>query len=250
MRSRRNSLTALLAFLLLAPSLRAAPAAGAFSDAAKRYDAGDYRGAAALYEELISAQPRDAGLRYNLGNALFKEGKVGRAIAQYQRAFDIKPRDADIRYNFEFALKKAGEELVPPGVPPALFAVFYLFSERELAGIHWLACWAALLLAGVYLLKEPLRPALSSWCLAALASWGLAGGWWLARRGLDPVEGGVIVSSTAEIRSGPGEKFNVSFTAPEGRRVQILSENGDWLEIGVLKEGAKGWLAAQSVEKL
>ena len=59
---------------------------------------------------------------------------------------------------------------------------------------------------------------------------------------------GVIISESAEIRSGPGENFNVSFTAPEGRRVQILSVNDDWLEIGVLKEGAKGWIPAACVE--
>lgn len=244
----RSRIASVGLWLALSAPLHAAPAA--FLDAAKRYDAADFHGAASLYEELLGSRPRSAALRYNLGNALFKEGKTGRAIAQYQRAFDIKPRDADIRYNLDFALKKAGEELVPSGVPPALFAVFYLLSEGELAGLHWLSCWAALLLCSAYLYKESLRPPLAAWCLAALGFWAAAGGWWLARRGLEPVERGVIVSSTAEIRSGPGEKFSVSFTAPEGRRVQILGETGDWLEIGVLKEGAKGWLPAQSVERL
>lgn len=216
----------------------------------KQYDAGDYSGAAAGYKELLKATPRSAALHYNLGNCLFKSGQIGRAIASYQRAFDARPRDGDIRYNLEFALKKAGEELVPPSVPPVLFSVFYLLSERELAGLHWLFWWAALALASVYLYRRSLREILMPWCLWAACFWALAGGWWLARGSLEPEERGVIILSTAEIRSGPGMNFNVSFTAPEGRRVAILAEQGEWLEIGLLKEGAKGWVPAESVEKI
>lgn len=256
-------LAGLFLFLGAAPA-RAAPADKAarlelFAQAAKRYDAGDYRGAAAAYLELSRDQPGNPALHYNLANAHFKAGELGRAIAQYQRAFDLRPRDADTRHNFEFALKRAGEELVPPGVPPALFSVFYLLSERELAGLQWLGCWAVLILASLLLARKPSleeqeesapRGALYSWGKAALLFWLVTGSWWLARKSLEPARPGVIVSATAEIRNGPGDNFNVSFTAPEGRRVQILSENAEWLEIGVLKEGAKGWLRADSVEKI
>jgi len=227
-----------------------AQAKGDFGEAAKRYDAGDYNGAAALYQELAKTRPRDPGLHYNLGNVFYKMGKLGKSIAEYQRAFDILPRDPNIRYNLEFALKKTGEELVPPGVPPVLFSIFYLFSARELAGLGWLGCWATLLLGSLFLYRESLRPRLKPWCLGAGILWLCAGGWWLARKSLEPGERGVIVAPTAEIRNGPGDNFSVSFTAPEGRRVRILSENGEWREIGVLKEGARGWLRAQSIEKI
>lgn len=212
----------------------------------KKYDDGDYNAAAAAYAAQLKGQPLNASLHYNLGNALIKAGRLGPAIASYQRAFDILPRDSDIRYNLDFALKRAGEELIPPGVPPVLFSIFYLLSRRELAGLHWLACWTALLSASVYLLRKRYGNRLA----AALALWAFFGGWWLARRSLEPARHGVIIRPTAEIRSGPGEKFNVSFTAPEGRRVEILSQNGDWLEIGILKEGAKGWLAGDAVEQI
>ncbi|MCX5796349.1 MAG: SH3 domain-containing protein [Elusimicrobia bacterium] len=58
------------------------------------------------------------------------------------------------------------------------------------------------------------------------------------------------MTPAAELRSGPGENFNVSFTVPEGRRVQILGSDGAWVELGVLKEGVKGWLPAAAVEEL
>jgi tetratricopeptide (TPR) repeat protein len=228
-------------------SMAAAPAR---SEGQRLYDLGDYPAAADWYLQALRADPRDANLDFDLGNCLFKSGKTGRAIAAYERAFAIRPRDSDIRQNLDYALRRAGEELTPPGVPPLLFLLFHLFSERELAGLQWLAWWLMLGLAGLCLWRQTLRPRLLSWTAAAAAVWILLAGWWLALRGINPQRRGVIVTPAAELRSGPGDNFNVSFTVPEGRRVQILSNDGAWLELGVLKEGVKGWLPAASVEEL
>lgn len=236
--------------LALAIGFCAARGLAQTADAQKKYDAGDFAGAAALYQQAVAASPKDAALRYDLGNALLKSGHLGPAIASYQRAFDLLPRDGDIRYNLGFALRQAGEELVPPGTPPVLFKLFYFLSERELAGLHWLGCWACLLLAAAWVRKAAWREKLKPFALAALAFWALAGAWWGARLALEPSQRGVIVKASAEIRSGPGDNFSVSFTAPEGRRVEILSQSGSWLEIGVLKEGAKGWLPSDAVERI
>lgn len=245
-------MSTLWALAFCASALAQDPAA----EAHKKYDAGDYHGAATAYAKEVSRSPRSAALHYNLGNSLYKAGRLGPAIASYQRAFDIRPRDPDIRYNLDFTLKKAGEELVPSGVPPLLWRAFTLLSERELAGLAWLACWAALLLASLMLHRPESRQAAAPWGAAVLALWLVCGTWWLARRGLQGGPRAVIVRPTAEVRGGPGENFPASFTAPEGRRVEILSEaaaagtDGVWLEIGVFKEGAQGWIAADSVERI
>ena len=244
-----NSALLVLA-LMIAPALGAPPDASSRSEGQRLYDLGDYPGAAVWYLQAVRAAPRNAGLHYDLGNALFKGGKTGRAIAAYQRAFDIQPRDADIRQNLDYALRRAGEELVPAGAPPLLFLAFHLLSERELAGLHWLAFWLLLALAGLCLWRESLRPNLLSWAAAALGLWLVLGAWWLAIRGVNPPRRGVIVASSAELRSGPGENFSVSFTIPEGRRVQVLSKDGSWLELGVLKENVKGWIPAAAVEEI
>jgi tetratricopeptide (TPR) repeat protein len=243
----------LAAAVLTAHLQAAAPAAldvPARSEGQRLYDLGDYQAAAGWYLQAVRAEPRNASLHYDLGNSLFKSGKTGRAIAAYERAFAIRPRDADIRQNLDFALRRAGEELLPPGVPPLLFLAFHLFSERELAGLQWLACWLMLVIAGLCLWRPALRARLLPWAAMAAIFWLVLGGWWLAVRGITPQRRGVIVTAAAELRSGPGENFNVSFTVPEGRRVQILSTDGTWLELGVLKEGVKGWLPAAAVEEL
>ncbi len=243
--------------LLLAVSLAACacyagsvPAQTALSEGQRLYDLGDHRSAAAWYGQASAADPSSAALHYDRGNALFKAGQVGKAVASYQRAFDLDPRDSDIRQNLDFSLRRAGEELSPSGMPPLVFLAFHLLSERELAGLQWLACWLTLILAGLCLRRASWREKLLGGAMMAGALWIFIGLWWLAMRGVTPPHRGVIVMASVEARSGPGENFNVSFTAPEGRRVQILSENGAWLEIGVLKEGVKGWVPASAVEEI
>jgi tetratricopeptide (TPR) repeat protein len=199
------------------------------------YEAGRYDQAA----EAFAA----AGQHYNAGNAHYKAGRLGRAIASYSRAHEESPRDPDARYNLSFALRRAGEDLVPAGVPSLLYGLFKSLSEREAAGLFWLAWWAALLLGCLRLLRVP-APGLGAACAALLAS----GLWWAALRLASPAAPGVVVVSAAEVRSGPGEKFPVSFTAPEGRRLTVLERSGEWLEIGVLKEGARGWTRASNIE--
>lgn len=239
-------ITTLLAAMLALP-VHATP----YNDAKVAYDAANFDQAASAFATLIAAQPSDAALHYDLGNALLKAGKLGRASASYQRAFDLDPRDGDGRHNLDFVLRRSGEELAPPGIPGPAFAAFTVLSSRELAGLHWLAAWTTIILAGLLLLGDAERRArLTDWLLGAAAAWLLFGLWWAGLRAVLPAGRGVIVAGRAELRNGPGEKFTVGYTAPEGRRVRVLSESGAWLEVGLLKEGVKGWTLASSVEKL
>jgi tetratricopeptide (TPR) repeat protein len=220
------------------------------AQARKKYDVSDYAGAASLFENALQKDSKNPFLEYDLGNALFKSGKLGLSIVAYQRAFNILPRNGDIRYNLAFALNRAGESLIPSGVPPILFTLFYWLSLQELSGLFWLFTWV-LLIFGVFWIKtkkdsDALRlifPGAAIFC-------ALFGSWWGIRFLLEPESLGVIIAPTAEVRSGPGESFSVDFTAPEGRRVEILSANSDWIEVGLLKEGSRGWVSSQDVEKI
>jgi tetratricopeptide (TPR) repeat protein len=241
----------IIALLAAALALPASAAPTPYEEAKAAYDAGNFDQAASAFTALAARSPSDAALRYDLGNALLKSGKLGRASASYQRAFDLDPRDGDGRHNLDFVLRRSGEELAPPGIPTPAFAVFTALSSRELAGLHWLAAWTALILAGLALFGSAERRAkLQDWLLGAAAAWLFFGLWWAGLRAALPADRGVIVAGRAELRNGPGEKFTVGYTAPEGRRVRVLSESGEWLEVGLLKEGVKGWTLASSVEKL
>lgn len=242
--------TLLLVAALSAPAA-AAVAPARLAEANSLYESSRFAEAAASYESLLKESPHSAALQYNLGNARFRQGgpgALGRAVAAYLRAFRLDPRDGDVRANLDFALKRAGETLVPDGMPPAVFLLYHALSDVELAALHWVAFWAACLLgAGALLLtraREPLRAA----ALAAAAGWLAAGGWWALRVSTGFKLPAVVVLQDAEVRSGPGEGFPVSFKVPEGRRVERLDEKGPWQEIGVPREGLKGWILKTSLE--
>ncbi|HEX7370653.1 MAG TPA: VWA domain-containing protein [Rhodanobacteraceae bacterium] len=63
---------------------------------AAEYRAGDFASAAKAF-----AQGHDARSRYNLGNALAKEGKYSQAITAYQQALQSDPKMDDARANLE-----------------------------------------------------------------------------------------------------------------------------------------------------
>ncbi len=231
--------------------LRAAAQPASWLAAQKLYDAGNFEGAADAYRSLLAADHRSAALHYDLADCLYRQGKLGPAVAGFLRAYDAAPRDADITYNLGLSLQKAGESLIPDGMPPLIFDLFHCLSRRELSGLFWVFWWAALILLGLHVLLARrgfgalLKPGLA--CLLPAALLGL---WWLGRVEAAPRDPGVIVQADAQIRSGPGGNFSVGFTAPEGRRVTILDHKDGWIEVGVLKEGAEGWLPSDAVERL
>lgn len=242
-----------LLLLFCALPATATPSASRLEEANKLYEAARFADAAAAYQALLVESPYSAALHYNLGNARFKQGgpgALGKAIASYLRAFRLDPRDADTRVNLGYALRRAGEELAPPGMPPTLFVVYNILSAAELAALFWAAFWAACLLGTVACLAPRTKAALKPAALSAAALGMIAGSWWALRLSSGFKAPAVVLLQDAEVRSGPGENFPVSFKVPEGRRVERLDAKTGWAEIGVPREGLKGWILKTALEEV
>ena len=91
-------LLSLISLPVLAQSVTAT-----FDNANKLYEQGKFAEAAALYEKLLQSGHVADALYFNMGNAFFKGGQIGRAIAAYVQAQRIAPRDPDVRANLQFA---------------------------------------------------------------------------------------------------------------------------------------------------
>lgn len=250
----RTLLLPLLLFISL-PTCKAASLTetARLSDANALYENAQFEKAAVMYRTLIEEDPLSPELHYNLGNTYFKMGRpgsLGKAIASYQRAYTLSPRDSDIRYNFDFALRRAGESLVPDGMPEGLHTLFHLLSIIELSAVQWLGFWASLLLGAVYLIQEQRQARLRPWLTGTLLGWIFFAAWWGLQWTSADTRPGVIIRQDAEVRSGPSSSFPVSFKLPEGRRISQLSSKDGWIEIGVRKEGLKGWIAVDALEKI
>src|SRR5262249_51298460 len=108
-----------------------------------------YAEAAAQYEQILNDGLASGNVYFNLGNAYFKAGDVGRAILAYERARRLIPGDPDLMANLGYAPSLAGAAEEPSVWQRLLFPVAGRFSSDALllaASTLW-ALLVALLIA-------------------------------------------------------------------------------------------------------
>jgi tetratricopeptide (TPR) repeat protein len=216
----------------------------------KAFADGDFESAKTQYQDLLKADPNNPYLHYDLGNAYFKLGKLGKATASYYRAYRLLPRNSDIRYNLSLALKRSGQKLVPEGIPDMVHRLYNWFSYSELRGIMCFFIWIlaiAFALRLTLLKKNPALDKTISVSLILIAAFGI---WTFAKyltRLKNPV---VTIDPSAEIKSGPGMNFLTSATVPEGHILELVDAKDDWAFVVSKEKDVSGWIKNSEVEKI
>jgi tetratricopeptide (TPR) repeat protein len=216
------------------------------------YKNGDYQSALDGYRELSAAEPHNPYAFYNAGNAYFRLNKSGPALVNLGKAFRLSPRNADIRANLDFILKHTGQAFVPDGVPKALHYLYYFFSDSELATAASVLWWLSCLFLSFSFLKPDLREKLSG-LIAGLGLLLVVSLLWLAARSSSPLRDAAVITAEGSVplMSGPGDTFKTYAALPEARLVKILDESDDlYYEVGIPREGIKGWVKKTSAEKI
>ncbi len=219
-----------------------------FRSANQLYDAGKFAEATAVYEKI---EPKTAHVYFNLGNAHFREGKLGLAILDYERARRLAPRDPDIAANLKFAEQRLGVDDV--NAPPRAWQRFLrsVIESRSPSewGIYELAAlWLTALAIGVYIYIPRFRTGLLA--IAAVAFVGFAASAFaLGHEVLNDRTGpaAVVVAAEAEARFAPVRDSTTHFKLTEGTRVVIREDRGQWLFVE-RADGQQGWLKSDAVE--
>jgi tetratricopeptide (TPR) repeat protein len=249
-----STLKALL-FVLLAAAPAAAFDRSELAEFNDMYKNGRYEEALEGYKGMIKQEPANPWACYNAGNALFRLNRMGPAVLYYSRAFALDPRSPDIRANLEFALRQTGQTLAPDGVPNALHYLYYFLTDAEIRMAAVIFFWLACLAGAARFLLDGSRPGKVAGT-AGLAAAGLLLfflAWLGARYTTSPFSDGAVVTKAGGVTmmSGPGERFKSSATVPEGRLVKILdSADDNYYEIGLTREGIKGWALKTEIERL
>jgi tetratricopeptide (TPR) repeat protein len=231
----------LLAVLALAP-------ATSYNQGNQLYARKDYAGAARAYEQALQAGPNPDAC-YNLGNALFKSGHVGRAIVQYRRAGYLRPRDADTGRNLAFARAYRVDRTPPASGPLArgLERAFRQLSAREAALLAVLLGTLAAFALALWIVRRRSGFLAAALALAMLASFCLVTRWvWAGEVAARPA---VIVVPEVDVLSGPGEEFKQILLVHDGTEVRIREQRGGWLLVQ-LPGGNGGWLRTGQVERV
>lgn len=245
--------TLFLLFVVLLPGLalgsgaetNAASIEAQFEAANKLYAQSKFADAAAAYQQLTATGAESAALYFNLGNAHFKAGHLGRAIAAYRLAEELAPRDPDVRANAQFARNRVpGPRLVPPVWRQKLATL----SANEWAALATGAVWITFALLIARWLKPALRGPLRSWTIGAIAVSLLiitcAG---LAISPSASPRTAIVVINDATIRNSPFDESPAAFTAHDGAELRVLDQKDDWLQV---TDGGRnlGWVKRAAVD--
>lgn len=249
-----GSLTAigvLLSFLAFG-AVRAQTPEELFARGNRAYAEERYDDAVTAYETVLKYRIRDPRLEFNLGNAYFRQGRLGLAILHFERARRLDPTDRDIVTNLEYA-RSFGFDVVQPSsaVPPWLrwFDALQdgIGPDRQalaVVGLFWIA--AALL---AWSLSRPGRwRAAHGWALAGLLGVTLLVGlsWYATYQRLDGREQAVVLEDAVDVLAGPGKNNPTLFTVHEGLTVEVFDVRDEWVQVS-LPDGLHGWVPRAAV---
>ncbi len=248
---------AFVAILALFPAIAAqSPNADAMALGNGLYEAGSYSEAVEVYEELVARGVRNGALYYNLGNAYFKLGELGRAILNYRRASGADPGDGDMENNLNLARDMTVDGLEPPekSFVASLSSPTRRLLTRDQTAVAALVFWAAmvLLLLGAPFARDAaalravrygafVASGLMVLSLAALAGHIFSG---VGERAT------VVVESEVELRSGPGAQYLSEVTLHSGAEVTTIESRGAWTRLELPVGELQGWVPNRAVERV
>jgi len=219
------------------------------------YTSGKYQEALDVWLPIYKCGFRTPNLCYNIGNAYFKINDVPHAILFYERAYLLKPADEDIRYNLQVARTYVVDRFTE--IPELFFVTWYNFISLILSSDKWayisiISFVMCLIFMLVYLLTSVYRYKVAGFWLAifmliiSLASLSFS----IRNKNLVfDSDKAIIVSPQVNGKSAPDNSGTDLFLIHEGTKVTVTDALGEWYEIK-LPDGNKGWVPANSLEKI
>ena len=244
---------ALLVLLCCPPSAAAdaQPAAEQlFADANRLYAEENYEQALKLYQQVRARGLTAPELLFNMGNACFKLGHIGRARVFYERALSSRIRgDDDLRLNLAFLRSMLKDPEQEPKDPPHLAVARKLESGTWLfLGLVFYALAFALATAAA--LRGGRLTAGFRVGVAVCACAGLACAAGLAVLHVSgPLRHAAIVVPQAEVMHTPSYTGKVFFTLHDGTLVRLLQKDGNWAFVQY-GDDKRGWVENADVEEI
>lgn len=226
-----------------------------WNSANQAYIDGDFLSAVKLYSAIENRGFYSARLYYNLGNAYFKSGELGKAILYYNRALVISPSMEDAKHNLEIAEAQTKDNI---SVVPEFFLNRWM---RLLRSSITCTAWSVLsvvffAMIAIFLLIFLLGTALQ---LRKVGFYGTVVALLLfvftttfaisSRNSILNRSEAVVMSSAISVKSSPDRLATDIFVLHEGTKVTVSSEVDGWCEI-TISDGKKGWTEASHLERI
>ncbi|MBE6212895.1 MAG: tetratricopeptide repeat protein [Rikenellaceae bacterium] len=221
----------------------------------KAYIEGNYDKAIEEYTAILDGGEYSMKLYYNLANAYFKTGAMGKAILYYNKALRIAPSQEDIRHNLALAEAQTKDRIA---VIPEFFLNRWLRTMRNsMSCTEWSVLslvWLGVLLAFVvlFLLASHVRwrkmgfyGALCAFVLfVATTSFAVS-----SRNDMLSHSEAIVMGTAISVKSSPDRSATDLFVLHEGTKVKVLTEVDEWVEV-VIADGKKGWTERKNIEEI
>jgi len=216
-----------------------------FASGNQHYQQTQYQQAIESYQAALSTGLASGALYYNLGNAYFRAGELGRAILYYEKARRWLPDAPELRHSLDVARSSAALPAPPPSpawhtltasVNPSI--MLFLGLGLYLAGLCMLGyrLWRGRDVVFAPLALLPLAVGLLLAILALSTSW------------LDTLDRrGVVVSEKAPLYHRPVNDIARDTTLQEGSVLVLQRRQPGWTEVR-LADGRTGWLHTDVLE--
>jgi tetratricopeptide (TPR) repeat protein len=233
----------------------AADPQGKLQKANQAYVSEEYAHAIELYESIIDTGYEAALLYYNLGNAYFREEKIGKAILNYERAMRLDPKNEDAQFNLRVANARIVDQITP--VPVIFYkrwwsSVYNLFSTDGWAWASFVLLFftvtglaAFFIFRSVRNKKTALSISLLFFLLTVVSI--LAARETYYQRNI--LREAIVIVARTSVKSSPSQESLDLFFIHEGTKSQLTRELGEWYEIR-LANGNVGWVQKTAIEAI
>ena len=224
-----------------------------FDSANKFYIDEKYQDAVNEYTKILNTGYESGAIYYNLGNAYYKLGSIGKSILYYEKAKKIIPGDEDINNNLNLANLYITDKITPI---PELFYIRYFNSFTNLMSpYNWLKVFLVLYVmlclafcSRILIKKQKVRSFLFKLIfLAAFLTVLFLFILLYSFNELNRHDRAIIMSDKVDVSSSPAEETTELFTIHEGTKVKLKRTEGKWIEIS-LADGKVGWITREHIE--
>lgn len=232
---------------LQSSNLFAQSAEDLMKEANKYYQEQKYNEAIELYNKIIAQGYESSALFYNLGNAYFKAGSLGKAILYYEKGLKLSPGDDDIIFNLRIANSRTVDKITEL---PKLFIVEWwerlitAFSTSGWAFITVVIFWIFLGSIGLFIFAKKIRVQKASLMVSsfALAILIVSIVILVSRYNHEAVTNyGILTEQIYSVKGAPDSRSNDIFVIHEGIKFTVEDQVNEWYKIRLV-DGKVGWI--------
>jgi tetratricopeptide (TPR) repeat protein len=217
------------------------------------FNAGQYQGAAEIYNTLLDSGYHESEIYYNLANTYFRMDKIPLAILNYERARKLNPGDDDINFNLKLANLRIVDKF--EAVPKLFIYEWYektvrLFYSGVWGYIAVISSWVFFITL-IFLFYSRLANVrkfmvtLAFISLLLLVVSGILG--YKAYQFENATNEAIIFNPSVYVKSAPDPGSTDLFILHDGTKVIITESIDNWIQIRV-ENGDIGWIKQNEVE--